>query len=83
MQVAHRLLFFMGSFRAFFIRNFSGVKATTLNDNSGLKSRIDGMVMVRNAMREFIPTWSWDNFPERSWGPKPMGDSSCAAPVAV
>lgn len=71
----------MGSFKSWLI-SLSGVK-TTLNGNSGLKGRIDNMVMIRDEIRQYVPNWSWDNFPARSWGPKLTGDSSCAAPVAV
>ena len=76
------MLFFLGSFRGWIIKNFAGVK-TSINENSGLKSRIDNMRTIRDEIRQYVPNWSWDNFPERSWGPKPAGDSSCAAPVAL
>lgn len=65
---AHRLLFISSILKTAILSLVGMGKVTTRNKLSGLKARISHMIDITNQMNEYIPGWTWDNFPEGTWG---------------
>lgn len=73
---AHRLLFFSGIIKQAKDKLFGSHTTTTKNERSGLKGRIAHLKDITKQMQEHVSGWTWDNFPEGTWGAK---QESCVA----